>query len=410
MADLEVLATADIVVVGAGIAGLCTAFELRRRGFDVVVVEQRFASFGSSGRNPGAIWLQTRRTGLELNLARAGKEKYDEYIAELGNVFEYRSRGGLFFFETDEQGAVLEQYASDRAAAGLQVELVDRETALKHSPFLPDTAIGAVFCPEDAQLDPNAFVTALGQACVRAGVRQFDKTPVLSTIRDGDRVLGVRTVRGEVHAGGLVWATGSWATNLRAEGIVVPVETARMGQVVTQPVDQRPSAVLHGPRGVAFAGALTDLASFRNELFAPPTSGLTTGANSEPMVEFDDTIAQNRGGSMFLGNSIDGRGALNPHVSLSATQAMVGTAVDRFAGFAHHGVTGLWGGLMSETPDHLPIVDRMDGAYVNVGHAWGMSSGPICGQVLAELIAGENSHFGDGLRADREALASTYTP
>ncbi|MCQ8811540.1 hypothetical protein NQU36_26410, partial [Escherichia coli] len=85
------------------------------------------------------------------------------------------------------------------------------------------------------------------------------------------RVLGVRTVRGEVHAGGLVWATGAWASNLRAEGIVVPVETARMGQVVTQAVEQRPSVVLHGPQGVAFAGALIDLEAYSPELFAPPS-------------------------------------------------------------------------------------------------------------------------------------------
>jgi glycine/D-amino acid oxidase-like deaminating enzyme len=101
----DTLAAGDIVVVGAGIVGLCTAWELRKRGFDVVVVEQRFPTYGASGRNPGSLWLQTRRTGTELALAQAGKEKYQEFLGELGDVFDYRNQGGLFFFETDEQSS-----------------------------------------------------------------------------------------------------------------------------------------------------------------------------------------------------------------------------------------------------------------------------------------------------------------
>ena len=101
LSSSDTLATADLVVVGAGIAGVCTAFELRRRGFDVVLVEQRFPAFGASGRGPGAIWLQTRRSGHELNIAAAGKAKYEEYVATIGDVFDYRVDGGLFFFETE---------------------------------------------------------------------------------------------------------------------------------------------------------------------------------------------------------------------------------------------------------------------------------------------------------------------
>lgn len=414
--DVETLATADIVVVGGGIVGLTTAFELRRRGYDVVVVEQRFAAFGASGRNPGAIWLQTRRAGLELELARAGVEKYDEYIAEIGNTFDFRKHGGLFFYETDEQAAVLTDYVADRRAAGLSVEFVDRTEALKLSAFLPDTAIGAVYCEDDAQLDPNLFVNAVASACVRMGVRTYENTAVLSTLRQGDAVSGIRTVRGEIHAPGVVWATGAWAVNLRAEGISVPIETSRMGEVVTQPIVTTPSPVLRGPRGVAFCGSLTDLAAYTSPVFRPPSSRPTgsdtdTETDATPgghWVGYDDTIAQNRGGSLFIGSSIDGRGSLNPHITLAATRTMIDTAVDRYAEFAHYGVTGLWAGLMSETPDHLPIVDRMDGVYVNAGHSWGMASGPICGQIMADIVAGEPNDLASGLRVERPGLSGDH--
>ena len=400
----DTLATADLVVIGAGIAGVCTAFELRRRGFDVVLVEQRFPAFGASGRGPGAVWLQTRRAGHELNLATAGKGKYVEYIEMIGDIFDYRVDGGLFFFETDSQGRVLEQYVADRQAAGLRVEMLSCTDARNASPLIPDTAIGAVFCADDAQLDGQAFVAAMNAACVRAGVRTFENTSVLSTLRSGDTVTGVRTVRGDIHASGVVWATGAWARNLRAEGIALAVTTARMGNVMTQPIEQRPSPVLHGPRGVAGCGALTDLAGFEASLFTPPSVHGGVDPNADDTFDYDDYVAANRRGELYVGGSIDGHGSLNPHISVRATTAMVSTLLERYERYADFGITGLWAGLMTETPDHLPIVDRVDGVYANVGHGWGMASGPICGQTLAEVIAGEPSKFAEPLRADRPGL------
>ncbi|MBT2514706.1 FAD-binding oxidoreductase [Arthrobacter sp. ISL-30] len=403
----DTLATGDIVVVGAGIVGLCTAWELRKRGFDVVVVEQRFPGYGASGRNAGAIWLQTRRAGTELALAKAGNEKYKEFLREFGDVFDYRNQGGLFFFENDEQGRILEDYVSDRRAAGLDITMISREEALKQSSILPDTAIGAVFCADDAQIDGVQFVNALAAACVRAGIRKFENTSVLSTLRQGDTVIGVRSVRGEIHASGVVWATGAWSTNLRAEGIDVPIETARVGQMLTQPVDTRANAIMHGPRGVYGCGALTDLQTYDPTIFAIPNGAMLArpdAAAATLSVGYDDSIAQNRGGSMFIGNSLDGRGSLNPHISINATNAMVSTTLDRYQSLADYGVTGLWAGLGSETSDHLPIVDRADGSYINVGHAWGVASGPICGQVMAEVIAGEDSGFAGALKMNRQTL------
>ncbi|MEV0225721.1 FAD-dependent oxidoreductase [Streptomyces sp. NPDC050704] len=393
------------MVVGAGLAGLCTAFELRRRGFDVAVVEQRFPAFGASGRNPGCLWVQTRRSGVELAIARAAKAKYAEYVEELGDVFEYRKLGGLFFFETEEQGRILEDYVRDRRAAGVEIELVSASRATKHAPLLPATAIGAVHCAEDAQIDTQQFIGALSAAVVRSGVRLYENTAVLSVIRQGNHVDGVRTVRGDIRASGVVWATGAWTLNLTAEGITLPVTTARMGQVVTQPVDQRPSAILHGPRGVVHCGALTDLPQYEPSVFAHPHARPAQGPDR---LDYDDSLAQNRSGALVIGAGIDAYGSLNPHISVASTEAMISTTLERYPGHAHLGVTGLWAGLMSDTPDHLPIVDRLDAAHVNAGHSWGVASAPVSGQVLAELIAGEQSEFATALKADRPSLAAAH--
>lgn len=403
----EALASTDVVVVGAGLAGMCTAFELRQRGFDVTVVEQRFPSFGASGRNPGALWLQTRRAGIELELARASKTIYDEYVDELGDVFDYRTRGGLFFFENDEQRVVLQDYVKDRQASGLDVDFVTREQALEHSAVLPTTAIGAVYCADDAQIDSQRFIRALADTCTRAGIKRFENTAVLSTIRRGDTVIGVRTVRGDIQTAGVVWATGAWSRNLGTEDIVLPLATSRMGQIRTQPIDQRASAILHGPRGVATCGALLDLPSFDPEVFGAPNPNAMLGSGESEAPEdwnYDDVITQDVDGTLQIGNSIDISDSLNPHISIRGTQAMIGTSLERYGALGRYGVTGLWAGLHSETPDHLPIVDRVDGSYVNTGHCAGIGTAPIAGRILAQIIAGESSPFGEDLRADRPSL------
>jgi glycine/D-amino acid oxidase-like deaminating enzyme len=122
------------------------------------------------------------------------------------------------------------------------------------------------------------------------------------------------------------------------------------------------------------------------------------------MLDYDDSIAVNRHGALVIGAGIDGQGSLNPHISLASTDAMISTTRERYGKLANVGVTGLWAGLLSDTADHLPIVDRADGSYVNSGHSWGIGSAPICGQTMAEVIAGETSQFASALSADRASL------
>ncbi|MEX0158707.1 MULTISPECIES: NAD(P)/FAD-dependent oxidoreductase [unclassified Microbacterium] len=389
----ETLATADIVVVGAGIVGLCTAWELSKRGFEVVVVEQRFAGFGATSRNPGALWVQTKRLGPELDLARAGVAKYHEYRDELGDVFGFTQRGGIVFAEDSEGTEGLRQYASERTSAGLEISLLEGAELHAASRIMPDTAVAGAFCEEDSQIDSHQFVTALTAACTRRGIQIFEHTPVLSTTRAGEQVVGVQTLRGRIDAGGVVWATGAWATNLKLEGIVLPMKTLRYGQVMTQRVPGESSPILRGLRGTFSAGAL--------EPWASTTKAATSGGK---LLGYDDTLVQNRGGSIYVGHSIDGLNSLNPHITLDASRVMLDIAGERYERFGTLGVTGLWAGLSCLTPDGLPLVDKTDNVFVNVGHAWGVLSAPICGQLTADLITGARSELLNALSLSRTSL------
>ena len=75
--------SADVLVVGGGIVGAATAYFLARRGFKTVLLEGRSLAWGASGRNPGFQWLHTRKAGVQMELAMAGRRLSDRLAEEL---------------------------------------------------------------------------------------------------------------------------------------------------------------------------------------------------------------------------------------------------------------------------------------------------------------------------------------
>jgi glycine/D-amino acid oxidase-like deaminating enzyme len=82
-----------VVVVGGGALGLMHAIEARRRGHDVVHLEREPGPRGASVRNFGLIWLSGRAGGLELDLARRSRARWEELALDApGTSTRSRSR------------------------------------------------------------------------------------------------------------------------------------------------------------------------------------------------------------------------------------------------------------------------------------------------------------------------------
>ena len=67
--------TSDVVIVGAGVIGAASRYELSRRGVNVTIVEGKRPAYGASGRNVGYLWSDTRREGVEMEYALAGRRR-----------------------------------------------------------------------------------------------------------------------------------------------------------------------------------------------------------------------------------------------------------------------------------------------------------------------------------------------
>ena len=150
-----------VVVVGGGIVGCAVAYFAAREGMHVTLLEQREIGYGASGRNPGFVWLHCRNPGFGLQISRAGRRLYDELARDLPEPFEFRAEGGLFYFNTPDQGRVFEEFVAARQTDGLDIELIDGADVRRLvGPIRPDV-LGASFCAEDAQINTPTVLRAL---------------------------------------------------------------------------------------------------------------------------------------------------------------------------------------------------------------------------------------------------------
>jgi len=374
----------DVVVVGGGISGVATAFALRSRGFDVVLLEQRFLAFGSSGRSLGGVWSQDVTTPEQVADLRATHALYERLVADHGVDASFTRAGGVTFAETEAEAEAVERRVQAQRALGLDVSFVSGEEARRVSAFVPDSAIAAAVSAEDARVDLASLVRALGAACTQLGVRAYEHTPVLRAIRYGDDVAGVLTMRGEVRASAVVWAAGPWVQQLEADGISVPLEVVRVGMLQTQPTSRLSEM----------------MAQSATHLLQEPGAPL----------RFEETFVQNAEGRLLIGNTYDRANSLNPHLTADAAAHLIGALHRRQPQLGSLGVTGLWAGLVGATPDRQPIIDRTGGLYLNVGHVSGALSGLVSGEHVAQLIAGETTDDRLGRFAiDRPMLTASAT-
>jgi glycine/D-amino acid oxidase-like deaminating enzyme len=376
---------AEAVVVGGGIVGVTTAWFLAQRGVDVVLLEQRTLASGASGRNLGFLLMQTRNPGFSLEFSRAGRALYDDFAAELGATFNYRSNGGMIYFHTDAQRRVFEEFAASRRADGIHVEVLDEQAVREAAPILPPTVIGATYCPEDGQIRTPRFVRGLGDACIARGVRIHEGVTAVGLLRDGERACGVRTTFGDVPAGAVIWCGGAWAGALEAEGVHVPVRPERLGGVLTSPVAEELDKVLYGPLALKQYWMVRQQPSFREEDFVTPDEDYASGVmHLEAMSKLED-------GRLLLGCPMDYPATIDENATFAGMKLLIDTFLHHFPQYGSLGLERSWTGVFAGTADSLPIVDEVDdvpGLFLGMGHVYGNIGGPITGKLLSEMVTG----------------------
>jgi glycine/D-amino acid oxidase-like deaminating enzyme len=395
----------DVLVIGGGIVGVATAYELARRGADVTLIEAESLAFGATGRNLGYIWLHTRKVGPELELAMATRDGLEALPEVLGEDFGLCTNGGLIYFTTEAQAVIMREFVERRQAAGLPVQLLDGHEARSVAPILPETVLGASFCSLDAQVDPRRYVRAFGRAAQRAGARVHEGTSARAFTTDGDTITGVETDLGTISAGTVVLATGAWSQAMgRQLGLQLPIHPMRLQIIQTEPMAPMLDRLLYGPAAVKQYAIFQELDSFDAGAFA-------TDVEARHAKVLLESGCQAADGSFLLGIAMDYPGFdLRPDLSgvaLIAEGLEAALPALRGARFAR-----AWAGLLPFTTDNLPLIGRIpevSNLIVAAGHVFGNVAGPTTGRLVAGMICGEAPTIDlTPFRPDRPGLSMAY--
>lgn len=394
----------DVVVVGGGIVGAAVAYQAARRGLAVTLCEKGDLGLGASGRNPGFVWMHTRRPGPQLELGRLGRSLYQDMEEELGASFDFRPNGGLIFATTDQQLEVLSSFVRQRVEDGVQVSLLDRADTLELAPVLSDRVVGSSYCGEDAQITTLKVVRALAGAAARHGAEIRRGVEVTGIAVEGGRVAGVSTSEGRIATETVVLANGVWTPELaRSLGVPVPITPMRLQVVSTSVEEPSLDVLLYGPRAIRQYDLFHDLPGYTDDLVP----------NDEDRdLPFLELACQTTAGNFLLGCPMDFAGMTwEPDLAgVAATCRLLPEAIPmlRRSRFER-----AWAGLLPHTPDSLPIVDwvpGVEGALITSGHVFGNSAGPATGVLAAEMLTGARPSIDlEPFRLDRPGLQGSGT-
>src|SRR5215218_6738687 len=159
-----VTGTTEVVVIGGGISGTATAYELARARAKVTLLEQGSLASMASGWTLGGV-RQSGRHPAELPLASAAVARWEQLGEELGADVEYRREGNLRLARSPEEVPVIQTIVAEQRDLGLDLTfLPDNATVREVAPAIAESVLAASYCPTDGHANPIAAVRAFAMA------------------------------------------------------------------------------------------------------------------------------------------------------------------------------------------------------------------------------------------------------
>ncbi|PWC54354.1 glycine oxidase [Azospirillum sp. TSO22-1] len=211
----------SVAVIGAGVIGLGIAWRLASAGVRVDVFDQGEAGHGATYASGGmlAACIETE-PGEEwmFPLNRESQRRWPAFAAELeaatGLSVELRTEGTLYIGHTADDMARLRFLHEFQRGLGLPVELLGGAEARRREPYLQPGVAGALFSPEDHQVENRQLARALHAAVLKAGGRVHERAAVSRVELRGGRAAGVWVGDALHPADVVVLAAGAWSRGI----------------------------------------------------------------------------------------------------------------------------------------------------------------------------------------------------
>ncbi len=357
--------TADVVVIGGGVIGCSTAYNLAKLGAGkVVVLEKNYLASGATGRCGAGMRMQW---GTETNcLLSRESVKMLSHLPEILNVnvdIEFTQNGYLMPAYSEKMAEQFKKNLVLQNSLAIPARWVTPEESLEIVPFLNTKGMfGATYCAEDGHCNPFKVTEAYAQAAQNLDVEIYTDTEVQGIVTKNGKIISVRTNQGTIQTDTVVNAAGGYAKTVgRMVGVELPIFPERHEILVTEPVEPTMEPMVM---------------SFYHNLYCQ----------------------QSPHGSFIMGIGHPNEPeSYNIKSSWQFLRDMAERLVEILPPLAGLNVVRQWAGLYDMCPDRTPILgsspalDRFFTAAGFSGHGFMIS--PITGQLMAEMVVGKPTAF-----------------
>jgi sarcosine oxidase, subunit beta len=351
----------DVVIVGAGVHGLATAYYLaENHGItNVAVLDKGYVGSGGSGRNT-AILRSNYLTPEGVRFYDRSMELYRGLAASLNFNVMFARRGHLTLAHNDGSLRTMRWRAEVNKLQGVDSEVIGPAEVKRLVPYMnvSDDArypvLGALYHPPGGIIRHDAVVWGYARGADARGVHIHAGTEVTGIDVAQGKVRGVRTSRGPIASPVVLNCTAGWSTLIcDMAGVRVPVQTFPLQAAVTEPV--------------------------RPFLDAVVVSG-----------SLHVYLSQTDRGELVFGASVDEFPSYSMRGSLDFIEGLAGHVLELMPSLAKLRLLRQWAGLCDMTPDFSPIMGLtpVQGFLVDIGWGtYGFKAGPVSGEAMAECIA-----------------------
>lgn len=349
----------DIIIIGAGIIGCATAYELAKRKLSVLVIEKGQVGQEASSAAAGMLSAQVSHAVEDLplffsKLQLESRSLFPKIVRELegetGLSVGYQKNGILYLIFKEKELTAIRPKIRWQQKNRLAVEWLSPERVRRKEPAVDGSILGAFYFPDDPQVNNQALTLAYAKAGAKKGTRFLQGDAANRILLEKSKVAGVRTGSGKTFYSRIVLNTcGSWAEFDKHLPFKIPVFPAR-GQVLTYRFGKLP---------------------FKT-----------------PVVSSQGYCVPREGNRLLVGTTVEFGQSKKRVTSKGIRQILSG--VSHFTSCLQ-GRTPYekWAGLRPCTPDHLPILGKtpIEGLYAATGHFRdGILLAPITAKLMTELV------------------------
>ena len=348
----------EVVIVGGGVTGLSAGWWLARSGVKVTVLDKFIVGWEASGRNGGGA------SHYSSPLFDEEQRLWPQMDELLGYPTEHQKERILIAM-TERQWEQYRFVAERHKRLDHPVELLDVQQVQEAVPLAGDTCFGGVHYKFGGHANPQRSVQAYAWALQDLGGTIIQHSPVRGFETAGGKVTAVTTANGSYGCDAVVVAAGPQIPQLMAQlGVTVPLASARAEMIITEPAPMMPIGGVDG-----------------HKLYGRQTmrGNLAYGGGPHEWIDIDETGPAARPSTPLARNLARRLAELLPKA-------------------AHLNVIRSWAGVIENSPDGRPIIDRLtspDNVVVASMSSVGFGLSPASGHAIRDLVIDGKCSFAD---------------